>query len=33
MGYEELPPTGEMFEGKTVAVIGMGERACMQRAM
>jgi cation diffusion facilitator CzcD-associated flavoprotein CzcO len=24
MGYEDLPPTGEPFEGKTVAVIGMG---------
>lgn len=24
LGYEELPATGEMFEGKTVAIIGLG---------
>jgi cation diffusion facilitator CzcD-associated flavoprotein CzcO len=26
-GYEELPPGGEIFEGKSVAVLGMGNSA------
>jgi hypothetical protein len=27
IGYEDLPPTGESFEGKSVAVLGMGNGA------
>ena len=27
IGYEDLPPTGESFEGQSVAVLGMGNAA------
>ena len=27
LGYEDLPPTGEMFDGKSVAILGLGNAA------
>ena len=32
-GYEDLQESGEEFEGKTVAVIGMGTHTCMHATL